>query len=750
MTIAKLGGGGAATSDNCNGALKVKRLLVDATQEAVRAKYTDEEWEALGEKQQAAMLLVLEVDCWHHLRNVWVGAVTKELTKRLKDNLKDELDSIDFRLRVGTDMVGVLRAADKEFSLCANYPKGHGDMFQEWVIRCYPKALLFHVADTTGTRQDIACEGAIPLYMNRALWAEFLDERLRVPGDNILEENLYIMLTSVEMIASARIHSIIHLTIIMPLRWLAGNSHKLAEFDWSERKMGISADLLERAMAKVAEGSDEFRPGELMLSQSFMTSIFDDIVNELLPFKKYLSYMYESKQMALAGSSIKEHQYSRLREELFSPRDEDNQESTEMAIELGELAASTFVDELRDPKKATSRHLLSADGKLSWGNTSVEEHEAGKRKMAVNNPAESAFGATTRELHCHGRIGFSECGAVAQERRNGGMARGSCTESRKRKAEGGKQPTLGLFHRVSHEMRESLLTMAARDLPAEADVDRADLTAQRAARQRKEQLAQETGRAKASEQYVDALYYYEKWGSPACWKTAAKAEAEFAKLPSKSAKLEAVKEQIRIRVLGLGWADLSTPWTVDGAVLTPAMLMVHLKKIITEQARRTAPTKPPVPGLERKELPSLGTRTSDVAMLDTKELEKGSTLEAAARATKAAREAKGVGDSYQERQGSRPEIDEALVGKRIEAVCHYTLPDGVFGDALMWCAGEVIGVDPRPYTNFPKGKSALITWDANNRVLPPEPASTSGLKLLPSLWNKDGLGAWRMDLDPVP
>ena len=73
-----------------------------------------------------------------------------------------------------------------------------------------------------------------------------------------------------------------------------------------------------------------------------------------------------------------------------------------------------------------------------------------------------------------------------------------------------------------------------------------------------------------------------------------------------------------------------------------------------------------------------------------------------------------------------------------------------FGDVFMWCAGEVVGLDPRPYKDFPKGKSALIKWDANDRVVPPEPVSISGTKLLPSLWNKDGLYAWRMDLDPPP
>ena len=100
---------------------------------------------------------------------------------------------------------------------------------------------------------------------------------------------------------------------------------------------------------------------------------------------------------------------------------------------------------------------------------------------------------------------------------------------------------------------------------------------------------------------------------------------------------------------------------------------------------------------------------------------------------------------YQLRQGPKPDLDAALIRTRIEIVCHYTLPDGVFGDALMRCAGEVADVDPRPYVTFPKGTSATIKWDANNRVEPPELIciSTSGTKLLPSRWNRNGIGAWR-------
>ena len=133
-------------------------------------------------------------------------------------------------------------------------------------MRRYPKALLFHVVSTEGGRQDIACEGACSFYMNRPYWVEFLDERLRQPSaSNILQECLFIEMTCVDMIASARIHAILFVSIVAPHRWLAGNSHKLAAFDWSERSMGISTDLLERAMVSVLAGDDRHGQGELLL-----------------------------------------------------------------------------------------------------------------------------------------------------------------------------------------------------------------------------------------------------------------------------------------------------------------------------------------------------------------------------------------------------------------------------------------------------------------------------------------------------
>eukprot|EP00957_Ditylum_brightwellii_P199082 15175856-Ditylum_brightwellii.AAC.1 len=75
-------------------------------------------------------------------------------------------------------MESLLRAVDKEFSLCANYTKDHGDLIHEWIEHNHPGVLLLYIERTSGSRQDLAVEGAGAVYCNRRFWVEFLDERL--------------------------------------------------------------------------------------------------------------------------------------------------------------------------------------------------------------------------------------------------------------------------------------------------------------------------------------------------------------------------------------------------------------------------------------------------------------------------------------------------------------------------------------------------------------------------------------------
>ncbi len=82
-------------------------------------------------------------------------------------------------------------------------------------------------------------------------------------------------------------------------------------------------------------------------------------------------------------------------------------------------------------------------------------------------------------------------------------------------------------------------------------------------------------------------------------------------------KLNAVKEQIRIHVIGFGWKDLHHPWLKEGRAYTIDELLQYLTEwLIPEQSHRGIPDSLMVDILSKKVTPQLSTRTADVAKLD--------------------------------------------------------------------------------------------------------------------------------------
>ena len=84
--------------------------------------------------------------------------------------------------------------------------------------------------------------------------------------------------------------------------------------------------------------------------------------------------------------------------------------------------------------------------------------------------------------------------------------------------------------------------------------------------------------------------------------------------------MNAIKEQIRIRVVGFGWKDLSHPWSKDGREYTPEELKLHLVTIIIpEQAKQRIPATPSInmPTCGSVDQNQLGTRSKDVQALDS-------------------------------------------------------------------------------------------------------------------------------------
>ena len=224
-----------------------------------------------------------------------------------------------------------------------------------------------------------------------------------------------------ETTSLCRAVSILHFKVCMPLRWLAGNTHLIGQcgYDCSTHSMGKVIDALHDAMIKIEED------GSLFLDEEFMNGIFHSIHTDddgnsvpLPPLVEAMEYQYERKQTnAIDGSKVLP--YDQLNTELFYPVKEVNKATTKtveiMAVEIAEC----MLDELRDPKKATSNYLMYADDKFSWGNTSDEEHYACLGKMATKDPAESPFASLTHQLQSFGRLLGVHSSAVGHAKING-------------------------------------------------------------------------------------------------------------------------------------------------------------------------------------------------------------------------------------------------------------------------------------------------------------------------------------------
>ena len=97
--------------------------------------------------------------------------------------------------------------------------------------------------------------------------------------------------------------------------------------------------------------------------------------------------------------------------------------------------------------------------------------------------------------------------------------------------------------------------------------------------------------------------------SPLFWKTKRIAKKEYKNLSSNTAKLNAVKEQLQIHIIGSGWKDLHHHWSKDGHVYTSDELFQYLlNTIIPEQSVRGILKSPTMDLPSQKATPQLGNK----------------------------------------------------------------------------------------------------------------------------------------------
>ena len=96
--------------------------------------------------------------------------------------------------------------------------------------------------------------GSMAIFKNRVPNIEFLDDHLRICGNNyIIQKNLCIILSSIEMIANSRLFSILNVAVFGPVRWLAGNTNKLAHHNWGDCSIVRVFDIFYTALNNILD-----------------------------------------------------------------------------------------------------------------------------------------------------------------------------------------------------------------------------------------------------------------------------------------------------------------------------------------------------------------------------------------------------------------------------------------------------------------------------------------------------------------
>ena len=168
---------------------------------------------------------------------------------------------------------------------------------------------------------------------------------------------------------------------------------------------------------------------------------------------------------------------------------------------------------------------------------------------ATNDESKSILVGTTANIQQIGRIALSSAGAVSDMKRNAFLWRDTIPTK--------KNSTVnpnGLFHQFPHELRQAIVRVAMKDAPATKLCNNEDLAFQAKARRAKEEMIKANNLEKATEEYIEGMYYRKMYDSAACLKGDVRVvHCELKKLTSDTARYDALKENITIQVKGLGW-----------------------------------------------------------------------------------------------------------------------------------------------------------------------------------------------------
>lgn len=245
--------------------------------------------------------------------------------------------------------------------------------------------------------------------------------------------------------------------------------------------------------------------------------------------------------------------------------------------------------------------------------------------------------------------------------------------------------------------------------------------------------------------------YYRMYNMPSCWKGNPNiVRKKLSTLKSDASRLQALKDNITIRVKGFNWSWAHHAWSKNGDLYTVNNLQKHLEFVIQQENEEGIPPHPNIMNyqLECKDLPMLGKPISEMAALDKKQKLSLNKFKKKANAIGLEREDSRKGDNSifrkEQQRWDRPDI-ATLINQRIDMLYNIVDTDEEEKKVLRWCQGEVIEV----YEKRKNIQKVRILWDPLPNDIEYQDYTESDEVIVPKLWNisKEIEGAWRMDID---
>eukprot|EP00966_Prymnesium_polylepis_P200830 4653551-Prymnesium_polylepis.3 len=156
----------------------------------------------MSEAERAHATRVHKLNCWQHMRNIFLNNMSKAQAKHVSEELKPWLDAFTSWERMTTDFDQLLLRAVYKIgrrrerlhsrrlafsarqsilyltpSICARtrqefhhgnkYYKGKGREFWVWLLEHSHKVFAMHFERAEGGRQDLDYDAAVPMYIMR-------------------------------------------------------------------------------------------------------------------------------------------------------------------------------------------------------------------------------------------------------------------------------------------------------------------------------------------------------------------------------------------------------------------------------------------------------------------------------------------------------------------------------------------------------------------------------------------------------